>query len=199
MTRSYGSVQPSMRKSSTTAILLWALIACLASAGPVAAQDAQLTEVVVTNTRDDLLIYITVEGAFNEEMEAAIQSGVPATFSFVSNLYRVRGLWLDKKIASRRITHTIKYDTLKKVFTVVRSWEAEPQVTQSLSEARKLMSEVDSLKIIALDELEKGIQYQIRSKAELSKRTLPLNLHYVLFFMSLWDFETDWYTIDFVY
>ena len=164
-----------------------------------AAQDAQLSDVVVTNTRDDLLLYLTVEGAFNDEMEAAIQSGVPTTFSFISNLYRVRGLWLNKKIASRRINHTIKYDTLKKVFTVARSWEAEPQVTQSFSEARKLMSEVDSLKIIALDKLEKGIQYQIQSKAELSKRTLPLNLHYVLFFLSLWDFETDWYTIDFVY
>jgi len=37
------------------------------------------------------------------------------------------------------------------------------------------------------------------AKAELNKLTLPFHLHYVLFFVSLWDFETDWYTIDFVY
>jgi hypothetical protein len=169
------------------------------SAPVAAAQDATLSDVVVTNTRDDLLLYLTVEGAFTEEMTAAIQSGVPATFSFLANLYRVRSLWLNKKIASRKITHTIKFDKLKKTFTVTRSWESESQVTQSLSEARKLMSEVDSLKIVSLDGLEKGVRYQIRAKAELSKRTLPLNLHYVLFFMSLWDFETDWYTIDFIY
>ena len=50
------------------------------------AQEARLTDVVVTNTRDDLLIYLTVEGAFTPEMEKAIKSGVPATFSFIVNL-----------------------------------------------------------------------------------------------------------------
>jgi hypothetical protein len=28
---------------------------------------------------------------------------------------------------------------------------------------------------------------------------LPFYLHYVLFFLSFWDFETDWYTVDFIY
>jgi len=163
------------------------------------AQEAQLVDVIVTNNRDDLLLYASVDGAFREEMKEAILSGVPATFSFVMYLYRVRDFWLDKKIAVHRATHTIKYDNLKKQFTVTRSWEREPQVTQSFSEAQKLMSEVDSFKITELSRLEKGRQYQIRAKAELSKKTLPLNLHYVLFFMSLWDFETDWYAVDFVY
>jgi len=61
------------------------------------------------------------------------------------------------------------------------------------------MAEIDSLKIIELNHLEKDSQYQIRTKAQLSKLTLPFYLHYVLFFVSLWDFDTDWYTIDFIY
>ena len=61
------------------------------------------------------------------------------------------------------------------------------------------MSEIDSLKTVPLSRLEKGSQYQIRAKAQLSKLTLPFYLHYVLFFVSLWDFETDWYTIEFMY
>ncbi len=165
----------------------------------VLAQEARLTDVIVTNTRDDLLIYLTVEGAFTTEMETAIKSGVSATFSFIVNLYRNRNWWLDEKIAAQTITHSIKYDNLKKKYRIQRSWEAEPHVTQSFSEAQKLMAEVDSLAIISLAELQKGTAYQIQAKAELSKRTLPLKLHYVLFFLSLWDFETDWYTIDFIY
>jgi hypothetical protein len=163
------------------------------------AQEARLTDVIVTNTRDDLLVYLTVKGAFTAEMESAIKSGVPATFSFFVDLYRNRNWWLDKKIAERTITHTIKYDNLKKKFDIQRSWETEPHVTQSFTEAKKLMTEVDSLTLIPLSELQKGTTYQIQAKAELSKRTLPLKLHYVIFFMSLWDFETDWYTIHFVY
>ena len=164
------------------------------------AQDAILTDIIVTNTRDDLLVYLTVEGAFREKMNNAILSGVPTTFSFFISLYQERNLWLDKEVADIKITHTLKYNNLKKEFVVKRSWEnGDPLVMQSFDEARKLMTEIDSLKIVPLRMLEKGRRYQIRAKAELSKLTLPYYLHYVLFFVSLWDFETDLYTIDFVY
>ena len=177
-------------------------IVCLIMIGPhlVWAQDARLANIIVTNTRDDLLIYLTVEGAFREEMVEAIKSGVPTTFSFFVNLYRKRTLWLDKEIAEVRVTNTVKYNNLKKEFVIKRSWEGDKPITvQSFDEAQKLMSEVDSLKIVPLKALQRGKQYQIQAKAELSKVTLPFYLHYILFFISMWDFETDWYTIDFVY
>ena len=166
----------------------------------VFAQDAKITNIIVTNTRDDLLVYLNVESAFREKIKKAILSGVPATFSFFITLYQERNLWFNKELSDIKITHTIKYDNLKKEFTVKRSWKSEePEVIQSFKEARSLMTEIDSLKIISLSELEKGRQYQIRAKAELSKLTLPFYLHYIFVFVSLWDFETDWCTIDFIY
>ena len=167
---------------------------------PASAEDARLTNITVSNTRDDLLLSLSVEGAFREEMKKAILNGVPATFSFFASLNRVQNLWLDTEISDIEVTHTIKYDNLKKEFTISRSWEGEnTKVTKSFEEAQKLMSEINSIKIIPLNKLEKGKQYQLRVKAEFSKKTLPLYLHYVLFFVSLWDFETDWYAIDFIY
>ena len=167
---------------------------------PASAEDARLTNITVSNTRDDLLLSLSVEGAFREEMKKAILNGVPATFSFFASLNRVQNLWLDTEISDIEVTHTIKYDNLKKEFTISRSWEGEnTKVTKSFEEAQKLMSEINNLKIIPLNKLEKGKQYQLRVKAEFSKKTLPLHLHYVLFFVSLWDFETDWYAIDFIY
>jgi len=164
------------------------------------AQDATLNNIIVNNTRDDLLLFLEVEGAFREKLEKAILSGVPTTFSFFVTLHRGRSFWLDEKIADISVAHTIKYNNLKKEFIVTRSWEpGKSSVTQSFEEAQKLMSEIKSLHIISLDKLTKGSQYQIKTKAELSKLTLPLSLHYILFFVSLWDFETDWYTIDFTY
>jgi len=159
-----------------------------------------LTDIIVTNTRDDLLVYLNVEGAFREKMQAAILSGVPTTFSFFITLFKARNLWLDKKIADIKVTHSVKYNNLKKEFVVKRSWEnGEPLVTQSFEEVKKLMTEIDSLKIAPLSSLEKGLNYQIQAKAELSKLTLPFYLHHVFIFLSLWDFETDLYTIDFIY
>jgi len=167
---------------------------------PAFAQDARLVNINISNTRDDLLIYFNVEGAYREKLKKAILSGAPATFSFYVNLYRVRNFWLDKNIADIKVTHTVKYDTLKKEFTVKRPWKnSKPVVTKSFQQAQKLMTEIDSLKVVSLSNLEKGRRYQTRAKAEVSKLTLPFYLHYVLFFVSLWDFETDWYTIDFIY
>ena len=164
------------------------------------AQDATLTNITVTNARDDLLLYLNLEGAFREEMKKAILSGVPATFSFFVKLNRIRNFWFDQTIADIEVTHTIVYDNLKKEFTVTRSWkENNPEVTKSFAEAKRWMTEINSLKIIPLNRLEKGEPYQLRVKAEVSKKTLPFYLHYILFFVSLWDFETDWYAIDFVY
>ena len=62
------------------------------------AQDARLENIIVTNTRDNLLLYLTAKDAFPPKIITAIQSGVPATFTFYINLYLVRGLWFDKKI-----------------------------------------------------------------------------------------------------
>jgi hypothetical protein len=164
------------------------------------AEEARLANIIVTNTRDDLLLYLNVEGAFREKMKKAVLSGVPTTFSFFVYLYKVRNLWIDKKVADLTVTHRIKYDNLKKEFTIKRSWKnGEPLITQSFEEAQKLMSEIDSLKIVSLNRLKKGEHYQIRAKAELNKVILPFYLHYVFIFVSLWDFETDLYTIDFIY
>ena len=80
------------------------------------------------------------------------------------------------------------------------NWDPnQPVVVKSMDAAQKLMTEVDSLQIVPLSRLERGRQYQIQAKAQLNKMTLPFYLHYVLFFVSFWDIETDWYTIDFIY
>jgi hypothetical protein len=167
---------------------------------PGHAQDAKLSNIIVTNTRDDLLLYLSVKGAFPPKIEKTINSGVPATFSFYVNLYRKRLLWPDAKITELTLLHTIKYDNLRQEYLVTRAWDNHSSyAVKSFQEAKKLMTEIDSLTVAALHQLEKGERYQVRAKAKLSRLTLPFYLHYILFFVSLWDFETDWYTIDFIY
>ncbi|MDM8552680.1 DUF4390 domain-containing protein [Desulfobacterales bacterium HSG2] len=168
---------------------------------PAFAKKARLGDITITNTYDGLeLAYLNVKGTFTAEMRKAVLSGVPTTFLFFVTVYKVRRFWSDNQIADIQITHTIKYHNLKKEFVIRRSWEKNKPITvKSFKEARKLMSEISHLKIVPSDKLEKGTRYQLRAKAKLGKVTLPLYLHYILMFVSLWDFETDWHTIDFVY
>ena len=111
-----------VRKSAYLVTAL--LVGMLLIAPGVYAQEARLSNFIITNTRDDLLLYLNVEGAFPEETKGAILSGMPTTFTFYVSLYRVRDFWYDEKIIDLEITHDIKYDSLKNEFTVTRSWES---------------------------------------------------------------------------
>ena len=172
--------------------LLWA--------SPAMAEDAKLADIVVTNTRDHLLLYFTVTDCFTENMKKAIDNGVPTTFTFFVNLNEVRNWWWDKKIADLKVSHEIKYDSLKKVYEVrLSSRDDKVIVAKDFEQAKRLMAEIVGLKVTELRNLHRGDRYQINMMAELDTIKLPFYFHYVFFFLSLWDFETDWYSVDFRY
>ena len=167
---------------------------------PAFAQEIKLANLNIDNTRDDLMLYFNVKGAFQEKIKQLVLIGVPATFSFFITLYQVRDMWIDKKIEELKINHMIQYNTLKKEFTVRRSWEKENlQITKSFSEAQKLMNNVDQLKVVSLSRLEKDRKYQIRVKAEIIKDRQPIDIHYLSDLLAKWNPTTEWYTIDFIY
>ena len=166
---------------------------------PAGAEEARLEDIVITNTRDHLLLYFSVTDCFTGEMEEAIENGIMTTFTFFVKLYEKRSLWWDKKIADLKVSHDIQYDNLKKVYMVRLSEKQKTFTVKDFDKAKKLMSEIVGLKVTELHKLHKGSRYQIGMMAELDEIRLPFYLHYVLFFLSLWDFETDWYTLDFRY
>lgn len=176
------------------------LIQAIIPSTVMAKRRCSLENIFITNTRDDLISYFKITGAFTEKMSDAVLKGVPASFSFFVSVYRKRDAWFDEKIADVNVSTTLKYNSLKQNFTIVRPWKGDkPLITASFDQAKEIACNIYNLKILPLKLLRKGEQYQIRIKAEMNKATLPLYLHYVFFFISYWDFETDWYTINMIY
>ncbi|MCF8110389.1 MAG: DUF4390 domain-containing protein [Desulfobacteraceae bacterium] len=184
-------------------IKFFAVFLLLAVATPteLCAEEARLADMVAGNTRDNLLLFVKVKGAFTEKMNQAILNGIPTSFTFRIVVEKINPLLIpNKTIAEHRVTHTVKYETLKKRFTVKRSWEDNRALTtDSFEEAQKWMSEIKSLPIALIKKLEEDKRYRISAMAELDKVELPFYLDYVLFFVSLWDFKTDWHSIEFIY
>jgi hypothetical protein len=163
-------------------------------------RDARIIDMAVINHPTDLLLSLKVEGAFKEKLEEAVMSGAPTTFSFFIIISEFRGILLDRKILQINLSHTIKYNNLKNDFTVKRSWENDkPLTTDSFDQAKQWMTVISDLRLMPLSHLQKGGHYKIKAKAQLDKVTLPLFLDYIFFFVSLWDFETDWQTVKFIY
>lgn len=176
------------------------LVLALAATPAVGASHPALSNITVSNTSDALLLHLNLEGSFSNAIRQNVLAGKTTSFAFRLQLSQVQDFWLDQTIADLTVIHTIKFDSVKKEFTVRRSWTGyEAETTPSFEEAQRWMNQIEGIKIIALSHMQKGTRYELQAKAEMSKKNLPLNLHHVLFFVSFWDEQTDWYIIDFVY
>ena len=68
------------------------------------AEEARLTNIIVTNSRDDLLVYLKVEGAFTEKMKKVTLNGVPTTFLEIPNAYGHDAFLLPSETLSDAVT-----------------------------------------------------------------------------------------------
>ena len=161
----------------------------------VYAQNAVITDFTVSNSNNQLTLYLTVNDCFTEDMITAVHNGIPITFTFYVEVYKIRSNWLDKKIRDYKFNHTMEYDSLKKEYNIRREEKGDSRSTFSLDEAKLLMAEINGFKLMPLEEIAPNESYDIKAKAKLARKALPLYFHYLIPFTSLWDFETEWYKL----
>jgi hypothetical protein len=156
-------------------------------------QKAAITNVNVKGGNGTWMVSFDMENCFTEKMEEAIQSGIRTTFTFHINLYQKRSWWKDRKVAAAEFGHTVQYHPIQKIYQVKLGENHSSMAASNLEEAKKLMSKVREFEIRSSSPLEPRVPAYFRIKAELDPVRLPLHLEYLLFFVSLWDFETDWH------
>jgi hypothetical protein len=181
-------------------LFLFLFFVQVSSSFAIEKKDPRFTDVILTSSEANLLLFGVLKNAFSEEMLQGLHSGLPLKFSFFVELNRARKYWTDERIVSMTFTHTMKYDTLKETYKL--ELEETPQKTftfQSLAQAQKTMAEINGLKVVTLSSLIPNDPYTLRIRAELSKKTLPMGLHHVIPLISWLDIVTDWYSKDFNY
>lgn len=165
----------------------------LLTAIPTFSGDAELTNLIIRNSNNELQVDLLIKGIFTEEMTADVSKGIPVNLTFLILLYEVRDYWFDNKMVSKTAMHDVRFDVLRKEYRVRRSWEKKnPLVVKDFEKAQSLFSEIKGFDVIALKRLKKGKHYQLRIKSELSENKAHLT-------GLPWEFETDWYTINFIY
>ncbi len=177
------------------------LMTCLLTRPVRAAEDTDPTieDIVITTSNSDLLLFATVKNCFTETMIEGVRNGIPITFRFNIILDKTRKAWFDLSLVEETINHTLHYDAVKQTYQIDFSEKSRARITRSENTAKQLMADLSGLKVIALNKLEPDAPYNLQIKATLVENTLPLGIHYVLPFTSLWNFETDWRSIEFRY
>jgi hypothetical protein len=154
---------------------------------------AEIVDIEIAQDPDNLKVSFYIQDCFTPSMVEAIQSGVPTTFKILAVLEKPADFVFSTQVLDVVLEHTIKYDYLRNEYHVeLPENPAATLVTKDFTQAKRWMSTVKDLPLIPVWRLQKDQAYQLRIKAELSKVELPLFFRYIFFFVSLWDFETDW-------
>jgi len=178
---------------------LFIVFGCLSVPTPGQAIEPEIKDIIITNNKENVLLYARVVNGFKTEMESAILAGVPTVFTLLLEVYQVRSFIWDKKITGYEIKRTIKYDNIKKTFSIVTDGNEAPVIFPDFESAQKAMADLSGIIITPLQKLVKGNSYYLKMKVKIDKVRLPLHMEYVFLFVSFWDFETDWYKQSFSY
>jgi len=163
-------------------------------------QEPHIADILVTTSQTHLLLFCSIKNSFTPTMIDGIHNGIPVSFTFLVEQEHVKKKWFNKTMTKISIQHTLIYDSLKEQYEIHRSERTQnPILTDSLEKAKEIMVELSGIKIINRDKMKPDAPYAIHVKAKLAEKTLPLYMHYIIPFISLWDFETDWRTIEFRY
>ncbi len=179
--------------------LLIAIVLLLIVPVPGFAAAARIDGLVVERA-EEIKASFVVKNAFSADIEEAVKSGVQTSFTFKVVLARKSGLfWFDETVVKLVFKHTVKYDTLKEEYEITLDEAGgAPMRTKDLAEMKRAMT-TSEIVLVPARPLVPGAEYELRIMAELHSIKLPFFLDYVLFFVRLWDFETDWHTYRFTF
>jgi len=164
------------------------------------ASGPHFTDIIVTTSDTHLLLFGDLRNSLTDDMLDGLHSGIPIRFSFFIELKKNVPNWLDEELFSEQFSHSLSYDTLKEIYIVETEESSKKKhTTPVLEEAKKLLNEINGLRIVELTRLEPEKTYRLRIKADLNRKSLPLSLHNIIPFVSWWDLKTDWHTVEFIY
>lgn len=171
---------------SVICILVWT--------SSVLAIDAGITDISITQNNNELQVSALYKGGFTPEIRNEIINGISREFFYYIVLHRVIPNWLDEEKLSKTIKYTVKYDTLKNQFSVIRSVGTlrDEQVFDSYNEMVEWVSKIDRVNLAPVKTLSRSHKYYVSIKAEIKAGELPFLLRYLLFFIPYSEFNTEW-------
>lgn len=163
-------------------------------AGQAPAAGAELTNLSLLIKNDKIFVTFRMADAFNEDIGRSIESGLPVSFRYEVQLKKVRTIWFNQKVHTRRITNTVTYDNLTKRYTLSRDVDGEivaTAVVADTSEMMRFMTVVDGLELFEVSLLEPNNDYYLRAKGLVKERNI--------FLFVPWDQDSGWVKTYFTY
>jgi hypothetical protein len=124
---------------------------------------------------------------------SAIDAGLALRVRYVVEIARVRRYMLDANVATLEQSFEVGYHALSQRYLLRNLNTGEQQDFGNLAAALARLSSLRGLPLIDASLLEPGVPYAIRVRAELTLRSAPDTLSWLLFWTDDWSADSEWY------
>ena len=162
------------------------LVAVLAAGLGATLSAARFIRVAPIVRDGQIFVSFEMADAFTDDLRAAIQSGLTTTFVYDVGLRRATTFWVDRTIASSRVTASVRFDNLTRRYQVSRTQDGRVESSQVVDDetlVRRLMTEFERLPVFNTTPLEPNVEYYMRVRAQ----TRPRGNAFVL----PWDWDLE--------
>jgi hypothetical protein len=156
------------------------LLAVLGSGAVLAA--AEIIRVTSIARDGRILVSFEMKDGFTRDIQDAISSGLTTTFTYDVELRRGAAVWLDRTVASARVTASVRYDNLTRRYQVARTQDGrveDTRIIEDIAVVQRWLTEFERLSLFSTAPLEPNADYYVRVRV----RMRP---HNSMFFLP-WD------------
>jgi hypothetical protein len=188
---------PAGRPSLVATLLLAMLTSALAPA-PAAADglegrfevrsaDLELQDGVYhLNARLDLPV--------SDAVRRGLAEGVPLTLELDLDIERVRQLLPNSRVAELTQRYRLQYNAVSARFILRNDNSGQQESLGTIDAALEQLSEVHSLPVLDKSLVTPDRRYEANVRAKLDYGTVPFSLRVLMFWVSEWHRDSDWYT-----
>jgi hypothetical protein len=129
-----------------------------------------------------------------EGAQLAIQDGVPLTLALDIVVNRQRRIWFDDTVASLEQRYEVVYHALSERYLVRNVNSGEQASYDTLASALESLTHIERLPVLDQSLISPQLRYEVSLRAWLDVHNIPEPLRFILFWVSDWRQQTDWYT-----
>ena len=182
-------------KSKTKILTAWLILGIFFLMNTITLEASPSLVNIGVGTRGKIVVInARLLDGFTTSIEEAIESGVPITFTFETELRQVNNFWNDSLISSNTINHTIEYDSLKKVyrFTALGKGVKRKIATRNKQKYQQMMLTLKNIPISSIRRLGFKEKYYVRIKASLETNEFWFPFNHLFFFLPFDSFDGEW-------
>ncbi len=190
-----------MKMGMKTAVFLCAVFCAACFVGAAHASEPRIADVQAIIKNGQVRVWARLRHGFGPQTRRDLHNGIPKEFYYYLALKRKQKNWIDEEMLSRTIRDTVRYDLLKKQYTVIRRQDGqagerdtreETAVWDDFEAMERAVSALHDVALTPVSSLTPGQRYYVDVKAQMKAARLPFYQEFLLFFIPFLEVDTRW-------